>query len=306
MNVAVIDLGSNTFHLLIVAIDENFQFKEIYRNRIFTALCEGGIDKINESSIKNGLETCSVFKQKMDEYAVSDSIITGTAALRFASNATTFINNAEKIFNQKIDIIDGDEEAELIFKGIHLLHDMNEPTLIIDIGGGSTEFIVVENGKIKWKNSYKIGVGVLYSQFHKSEPISEDDERQLRNFIKIEIQELIHFIKLNGIDTLIGASGSFEVLESMSGLSIQHESPNEIQIMRTGEIINKIVKSDFNQRAAMDGLPMERVKYIVVAMILIDEILKISNPKKLIVSPYALKEGLIVKLIERINRLGIN
>lgn len=301
MNVAVIDLGSNTFHLLIVEILSDFSFKEVYRHRVFTGLCEGGIDSLLQSSIEFGIETCKEFKSIMDDFGVINSLIAGTAALRTASNNSDFIVPAEQILNKKIEIINGLEEAELIFKGIKQLHAMHDVSLIMDIGGGSTEFILVEHGNIIWKNSYLLGVGVLYKLFHHVEPIGEENEKNLRRYIKSQLKDFNHVLKSIQVNTLIGASGSFEVLESMSGLLTQNHTANEIDVCKTDEIIQKIIKANFDERTQMEGLPAERVKYIVVAMVLIDEIVKQVKPKQILVSPYALKEGLIVNLIAQLN-----
>jgi exopolyphosphatase/guanosine-5'-triphosphate,3'-diphosphate pyrophosphatase len=302
MNLAVIDLGSNTFHLLIVEIDDTKNIKEKFRQRFFTSLCDGGIDVIKESSISYGLEICQRFKESIDLHQVSKFIITGTAALRTAKNSKDFILPAEKIFDQSICIIDGQEEAELIFDGIHLLYPMEEPTLIMDIGGGSTEFIIAEKGKIIWKNSYKLGVGVMYSSFHLTEPISKKDEENLRMHIRAMLTDLCDITMHSKVHTLIGASGSFEVLESMSGLITSYNTCNNISTSHSEKIIQKIIRADYEERKQMKGLPQERVKYIVVAMILIDEILTLINPKQIIVSSYALKEGLLNKLLNSLNQ----
>lgn len=300
MNVAVIDLGSNTFHLLIVEINKEKPFREVYRKREFTALCEGGIDHLRQTSIETGLKACRFFNTMMKEFQVEHALITGTAALRFAVNADDFILPAEEIFGQKLDIINGQEEAELIFDGIRLLHEMKEATLIMDIGGGSTEFIIAKEGQIQWKHSFKLGVGVMYADYHRSEPIEEKDETALRLHIRNELIDLKQKLHENNILTMIGASGSFEVLESMSGLNIEKDIAHEITIQNSTNIIQSIIKADYLKRQSMDGLPQDRVKYIVVAMILIDEVLHLAKPKKIIVSPYALKEGLIVKLMNKL------
>lgn len=300
MNVAVIDLGSNTFHLLIVEIIKGKPFREVYRKRDFTALCEGGIDQLRQSSIDTGLEACRFFNTMMKEFQVEHALITGTAALRFAANANDFITPAEEIFGQSLDIINGQEEAELIFKGIHLIHEMKEATLIMDIGGGSTEFIIAKEGQIQWKHSFKLGVGVMYADYHRSEPIDEKDETALRLHIRNELDDLKQILSKNNIHTMIGASGSFEVLESMSGLEIENDIAHEITIQNSTNIIQNIIKADYQKRLSMEGLPRDRAKYIVVAMILIDEVLLLAKPQKVIVSPFALKEGLIVKLMNKL------
>jgi exopolyphosphatase / guanosine-5'-triphosphate,3'-diphosphate pyrophosphatase len=297
MHYATIDLGSNTFHLLIVEVVSG-KFIEKYRKRSFVGLGDGGIAVLKESSIQRGLECCKEFAQILASYQNAKLVITGTAALRAASNAHDFISQAETIFDQKIQIIDGDLEAKYIFNGVKLLSSMHECSLIIDIGGGSTEFIIAEHGEMLWAQSYTLGVGVLHSLFHKEEPISRINEEGCRSHIKKTIQPLLAQLSNHRIHTLIGASGSFEVLESMSGrMTFAHEI-NVIPKDDVKPIIKRIIAANYNEREKMEGLPKERVKLIVVGMILIDELMNIVEPERVIVTPYALKEGVLAELVK--------
>ncbi|HMU04396.1 MAG TPA: hypothetical protein PJ990_12270, partial [Saprospiraceae bacterium] len=165
--IAVIDLGSNTFHLLIVKLGDDHTFETTYRERVFTGLSDGGIDIISNEKLAFGLETLRHFKNRLDEYQVIELKVIGTAVLRKASNRQLFIDEANKILNAHINIIDGQKEAEYIYKGIMLLPVLRVGThLIMDIGGGSTEFILVSDGKKLWSESYTLGVGVLHNLFH--------------------------------------------------------------------------------------------------------------------------------------------
>ncbi len=297
MRTAIIDLGSNTFHLLIVDKTIDGHMQEAYRQRIFVSLGEGGIDRLQNSSIQRGLEACKVFYSKMADYKVQNVIITGTAALRTAENKDHFIEKAETILGHNILIIDGQQEAAYIYEGVKLLSPMIERSLIIDIGGGSTEFIIVENGAMVWSESYKLGVNVLHDLFHHEEPISETNKIALKKHIRTTINELILQASAKAIPALIGSSGSFEIFESMSGLPTFRDKVNKVDITTARLIIEKIVAANRQERDVMKGLPLERTKLIVVGMILVNEVLDIVEPSQLIVSPYALKEGMLSTII---------
>ncbi len=297
MRVAIIDLGSNTFHLLIVQKYDQSLVNEVFRQRIFVSLGDGGIEQLKESAIRRGLEACQVFKQKMKTFDVEKAVIIGTAAIRTAVNSALFVNEAEAIFGQKIMIIDGQQEAELIFEGVRLLSPIIERTVIMDIGGGSTEFIIAENGKIVWSESYRLGVNVLHDLFHFTEPISGMDILALKNHVKDTVMEFIVQVNAMPITSLIGSSGSFEVFESMSDLPTHMDKVNEIDLKAARTIIAKIVAASSIERQNMKGLPPERAKLVVVGMLLVDIVLDIVRPEKLIVSPFALKEGAMAKLL---------
>lgn len=298
MKVAAIDLGSNTFHLLIVEGVEGKIEKEIYRERVFVGLGDGGIEYLGEEAIERGLNACLSFRKAINHYGVDKLKVTGTAALRNASNASEFTARATALLGAKIDVIDGQQEARFIFEGVKQLSDLQERTLIVDIGGGSTEFIIAELGEMVWAESFLLGVGVMHAAYHKEEPISQEHEDQLRRHIQTLLTPLKVQLSANKVARFIGASGSFEVLESMTGRPSFKNQLNSIQISDAHRIVGLIIGKNLEDRAALPGMPIERVKLIVVAMILIDEVLKITGEVTLQVTPYALKEGLLAQLLK--------
>lgn len=299
MKYAVIDFGSNTFHLLIVESTNPPNFQELNRLRKFTGLCDGGISYIKKESMIKSLAACIEMKSMLDDYQIDDFRLIGTAALRSAENANEFISHAENIFQSKIEIIDGQYEAELIYKGINLLCDMKEVSIIMDIGGGSTEIMAVKDNKLIWKNSYTLGVGVMYVLFHKEEPISHKHQITLRQYIIDTMADFFEWVKDYNIINFIGASGSFEVFESMTGRPTYKNKTNTIPISQVKHIIHKLIPLSLNQRNETEGLPLSRTKYIVVAMNLIDVILDKLNVDNLIVCPYSLKEGVLSEMMSK-------
>jgi len=294
--IGIIDLGSNTFHILIVDVDPAGLFTTVHKERAFVGLAEEGLEKISEKAMAKGLQTLAHFKATLEHYAVENYRVTGTAALRSAQNKAEFINSARDQLDLKIEVIPGEREAELIYKGVSLLHPMNDNHLIMDIGGGSVEFIMVQNGKNIWSKSSNIGVGVLYSTFHKSEPIAQDEINALIDFLRLELADLGSIAKSQKVDSLIGASGSFEVVESMNGNPIFPNKVSTVSLEDYRRVSSSIIKASFDERNKMEGLPSSRVKLIVVAMILIDVVIEMIDPNEIMISPYALKEGLLSEL----------
>ncbi|MBP6397516.1 MAG: hypothetical protein KBF57_04630 [Saprospiraceae bacterium] len=300
MKVAAIDLGSNTFHLLIVEGDKSGIGVEIYRERVFVGLGDGGIEHLDDEAIERGLNTCLSFRKAINHYGVEKLRVTGTAALRNASNAQEFTARATAILGVKIEIIDGLQEANLIFEGVRQLSDLNERTLIVDIGGGSTEFIIAEKGELVWAESFLLGVGVMHAAYHKEEPIGKLHENELRKHIENTLLPLRDELERHNVTCFIGASGSFEVLESMTGRPSFKNKLNTVEMADAHTIAALIIGKNLQERAHLPGMPIERVKLIVVAMILIEEILKMTKEVTLKVTPYALKEGLLAQLLKNI------
>ena len=133
MKAAAIDLGSNTFHLLIVEGEKKYS-KRVVPTAHFVGLGDGGIEWLSEEAIERGLEACLAFRKMMNASGVDRLKVTGTAALRTAANAREFTARAEAILGIKIDVIDGNEEARYIFEGVRQLSALVAPTIIVDIG----------------------------------------------------------------------------------------------------------------------------------------------------------------------------
>ncbi|MBK8627596.1 MAG: hypothetical protein IPN86_19135 [Saprospiraceae bacterium] len=296
---AVIDLGSNTFHLLIVQMKIGGGFDIVFRKRVFTGLSDGGISVIKEHKINQGLETIREFRDILDMFHNPRLSVIGTAALRNASNRSVFIDQAETILQSKINIIDGIQEADYIYKGMTLHQDLQSGAhLIMDVGGGSTEFILVNEGEKIWSNSYPLGVGMLHEEFHKTEPITNSAIHNLTVYVQQMTAEIAKIIGPYKPFTLAGASGSFEILLMMTGIKISQNNINTVTNEKFLAIYDKIITSDEAQRNTIEGLPSERVKLIVVGMVLKKAIFDLLQPEKILVSPYSLKEGVLREMIE--------
>lgn len=299
---AVIDLGSNTFHLLIVDVSD-MTMKTVYRERIFTGLSDGGVDMIKDQKIAEGLDAIRYFKKKLTKYGSPKVTVIGTAVLRHARNRDVFINQAETILSTNIRVIDGSKEADYIYKGIILHKNLQIGNhLVMDVGGGSTEFIIIQDGKKIWANSYPLGVGILHQKFHNTEPISSNELKDLYDYVAYMTSDLIQVARKFSPISLTGASGSFEILQLMTQGFVDEHSTSTIDNNTFVEIYHQIVSADIVQRINLKGLPPQRAKLIVVGMALKMAIFKMIEPTNLIVSPYALKEGVLHDMMNELSK----
>lgn len=298
---ACIDCGTNTFHLLICetsALDRNIT--EVFRERQYVILAEDGIQEIGEKPIARAKLAIDRFKEVFVEFPPDELKIIGTAALRTASNGSIITDYISKQLNVTPEIINGDREATLIYKGTRQIIDLSSGWFcIMDIGGGSVEFIITENDSIKFMKSFPVGVMVLYNGFHHSDPINKRDMLSLYQFLEKELQELVSFLKtVKGPLNLIGASGSYEVLQNVLEGEIKRESTSTFSSDQFDTLLQEILPLNLEERLRYPGIPEQRTKLIVVAFLLIDFILKQTSFNSIIVSPYALKEGLIAEMLE--------
>jgi len=296
--IAVIDLGTNTFHMLIVDAHTK-PFKELYRKREYVILAEEGIKTIGLNSIKRAKAAVDNFKVVIDKYAPERIKVFGTEALRSASNGHIITDYVSKIIGEMPEVINGEREAELILKGTQLMVDMNEGKFcLMDIGGGSVEIILLSDGNIDFMQSLQIGVTVLFNKFHHHDPIKQEEIKDLKNFLSQELADLQTVLAIDQHKvSLVGASGSYEVLQSMIEGQIKRDSCSHFQLKQFNQLYNDLIATTELERTNLDGLPKPRTKLIIVALILIKHVLEMADFKEIIVSPYALKEGAISELM---------
>ena len=294
----VIDLGTNTFHLLICEQKADGNINELFRERIFVKLGEEGIETIGRAPFQRGLNAVLSFKTILEKFNVKKINAFGTAALRTASNGNDFISRIKEETDISVKLIPGKEEARLIHLGVSMAVPLNnENSLIMDIGGGSVEFIVANRKGVIWAQSFPIGVSVLYRQFHKSDPISLEDIKNVENHLENTLKPLFEILKLHQTPLLIGASGTFDVLDLL--LSKLRLSPihSVVEVQDFFPLYKQFLKTTLSERFQMEKLPESRAELIIVALILINLILQKANIQQIAVSAYAMKEGILSEMI---------
>ncbi|MEO7174554.1 MAG: hypothetical protein ABIV51_01945 [Saprospiraceae bacterium] len=291
---AVIDLGTNTFHLIIAEVSAEKIEKILYREKRYVRLAENGIEEIDAPAYQRGLEAMNHYAQVLKQFKYDHLRAFGTEALRVAKNALTFIEDVREQTGIEVAIIHGLEEASWIHKGVkQVIEPQEEPYLIMDIGGGSCEFVLVVNNEVHWSHSFPIGVSVLHHAYHHSDPISEYDQLKLEAYLTETLDPLSLQLKRQACKILVGSSGTFDTILDLLHVPLQNESAN-LKPADFYPIHDWILTSILSQREAKKEIPEERVEYIVVAVVLIRQVLHMMAAKSIIISNYAMKEGILL------------
>jgi len=298
--IGIIDLGSNTFHLLIAKVTSPQEFEEVYKEAFFVKLASEGIEKIGDKPFQKGIEIMVHFAEKCKDLQVSEIKAMGTATLRRAENASFFIQQVYEKTGIEVAVISGEEEALLIAGGVHLaIPFIKEKVLIMDIGGGSVEFIISEGETIFWSKSFPLGISILYNYFHKKDPISEDEIDNLIRFLDESLVDLMDILRVHKVDHLVGASGTFDVLEDfLSDMSIKNKYASTVSVAYVFPILDEIIKKSLAERLEYKEIPETRAEMIVAAMVLIKFILTAGNFSSLTYSSFAMKEGILRKFMK--------
>lgn len=307
MKVAVIDLGTNTFHLLIADVS-NGSHEIILRERTAVKIGEKGINKgeINPEAWDRALKALNKFNATIDDHKIEQVYATATSATRNARNGKELVAEIRKQTGIEVEIISGIREAELIHFGATQAVDFgDENNLIMDIGGGSIEFIIADKNKAHWMHSFEIGGQRLVENFHKSDPITEKEIGNLNNFFTQELSILYDACEKYQPKTLIGCSGTFDTLSDMHcAANGVKQDPNATELPLPldafDSLYKELITKTRTQRLEIPGMIEMRVEMIVVACVLINFILSSLDIENIRVSSYALKEGILFNVLKRI------
>ena len=301
---AVIDMGTNTFHLLLVELHGK-EFKTIYKEKIAVKLGQGGItqNQITPEAEKRALHTLEHFKNLIDGEKIDQIFAFATSAVRNATNGPDFVHKVKEQLGIQIHVISGEEEAQLIYEGIHFSGALDQRTsLMMDIGGGSVEFIIGNAQEVFWKRSFEIGGQRLLDAFHYHDPILPEEVEKLEQYCGEKLQPLLEAIATYQPNGFVGASGTFDTLIDMHYATM-------LQCKLTGEHVFELPVNDFYQlfqllvtknraeRLLIPGMIAMRVDMIVVASCLIDFILQHLSVESMRCSHYSLKEGAVSRML---------
>jgi exopolyphosphatase/guanosine-5'-triphosphate,3'-diphosphate pyrophosphatase len=303
MRVAIIDMGTNTFHLLVAEVSGK-HFHVLHEQRQATRIGMGGINSglITEEAMARALHTLKNFKRIIDELGVTNAVAFGTSAVRNASNAKELVDRIQRETGIETKIISGEEEASLIYEGIKLAMELgDEPSLVMDIGGGSVEFIIGHQKEIFWKRSFEIGGQRLLEKFKPHDPIRQEEIDAMHIFFREQLAALFEALTKWKPVTLIGSSGSFDTFSEIHCLKKGMTYPSTPETPLTFEGFNiihqELISKDRAQRMQIPGMIELRVDMIVVASCLVKFLITNYSFQKLRVSSFSLKEGILSQLL---------
>ncbi|GAB4009724.1 hypothetical protein GCM10028808_19030 [Spirosoma migulaei] len=303
MKQAIIDLGTNTFHLLIAETDGNMP-TILFRESIPARIGQAGINQgiITEEGIGRALGVLTYFRQVLDQHAIDPEQVMaiGTSAIRVARNQQEFIDRVRQATGIPIRVISGDQEALYIYQGIRAAGALDEATaLVMDIGGGSVEFILGNRSRVFWKQSFEIGGQRLRERFMTTDPINSGSIRRLHDYFQEQLLPLANAIHQYQPAVLVGSSGSFDTLVDMWYMHEQNHLPDLNQATFTLPIeefyraYELLITKNHAERMQLPGMIELRVDMIVVAVCLIDYVLKTYGISQIRTSIYSLKEGVL-------------
>lgn len=303
MRTAIIDLGTNTFHLLIVEkTGEDFEI--LFKHTEAVKLGEGRINhnEIIPEAFNRGINALMHFKGVIDDFSVDEVKAVATSALRGAENKQEFLDLVKAKTFIDIKIIDGDTEAETIYKGVKLSGAITDLSLIMDIGGGSVEFILCDTDKIIWKKSYDLGAARLMQQFLKSDPINDQDKQGILGRVQELLPDLFEVCGQHKPKILIGSAGAFETFAALvrekykAELDVEDSKKYTFNFDQYIDVTQQLITATHDERSNMPGMIPLRVDMSMIAALISNYIIGRLQIETIKLSTYDLKMGLVAEL----------
>jgi exopolyphosphatase / guanosine-5'-triphosphate,3'-diphosphate pyrophosphatase len=296
MKIAVIDLGTNGFRLQIAETFEAGKFNIIHREARDLKMASEGFQRIGAAPFKRGLEAMRHFCVVLKLHNVLKIKAIGTAFLRLAENGTDFIEAVKRETGIEIELISGEREAELIYKGMRLGIPLSiEPVLMVDVGGGSVEFIIADAHKMLWAKSFDIGVAILKQRFHKNDPILKGEIEVIEDFLDNNTQDLQRAIlEFQPKFPSIACSTLDFMVKILRGSYQSHYF--EFDKSTFQDFYQKLTFLDESTLFATPDVPQDKVEMLTVSMILMDWVMRKLEAEKMLASAYSMKAGMFYEM----------
>lgn len=300
-------MGSNTFNLLIAEVDPDGDYRPLYRSKIAVKLGEGGFMKnyITEEAMQRAFVALQAQIAAIKNQYCDRIHCFATSAVRNATNADAFTGKVKELFGLTVQVISGEKEALMVYKGVRLAGALGpHKSLIMDIGGGSTEFIIADENEVFWQRSYELGVSRLLEKFKPSDPLTSGEADSLRAFLEKEVSDMIEEAGKEGVANLIGSSGSFDTFSDL--IAHRNNTFEETKELSTLEfdlealrnVMKEISRSSLAEREKMPGMPEYRIRMIVMSALFARMVIDKIGITSANISRYSLKEGVLFDVLK--------
>lgn len=303
MRTAIIDLGTNTFNLLVAEHTGKGALRMLHEEECPVFLGRGSTEKgiITDEAMERALVALRELMDVARSYGAACVKGFGTSALRSARNATDLSTRAKALFDLDISVITGEQEAELILAGVRQAVSFGtRPMLVMDIGGGSIEFILATDKALMWKRSFELGATRLLERFTPSDPLTIDEQFRLVTYLDTQLEPLFAVMDRHWPAALVGSAGSFDTLAELVALERGDTwAPDQVTMtfsnIEFDAVKERIIGSTRAERVVIKAIPEYRVDTLPLALIAMERVIA-HGIEELRWSRYALKEGAAVRM----------
>ncbi len=305
MKVAIIDLGTNTFNILIVNIEKDKPLDILLRTKSAVMLGDEGLMTgfLTDKAFARSYAVLRDYSGLINDYQCKQVFAFGTSAIRSAHNSEHFIGKVARELGIQIVPITGDEEISYIFRAIHAAVPMDDLNyLMVDVGGGNNELMIGNGDNMLWSNSYELGSARLLELFSPDDPISPNDIDRMYNYFDKQMADFADALRKYPVTRMLGSSGAFDTYAEMVSQQKKHRPLSLISTHYcfTSDDFNliykNIISSTSNERILISGLDTLRKDTIVMSSTFVKYLINKTQIRNIVQSSYALTEGVALEL----------
>jgi exopolyphosphatase/guanosine-5'-triphosphate,3'-diphosphate pyrophosphatase len=306
LRLAAIDVGSNSIHMIVAQADADGGISTLWRLKEMVGLGRLSFPskRLTVDAMNRAVSVLARFQQAAQQRQAEKIVAVATSAVREAENGGDLIERVRRELGLYVRVVSAREEARLIYLAVrHAIPMRGQPHLLIDIGGGSVEFVVGDDKRAALLESRKLGAARMTAQFIKSDPIGEDEYRALLKHYDKELSPLCEQIAALNPVKVLGTSGTLENIAAMTG---SEPTPNGdehrtqvIERNRFDKLLAELLESQSNDRARIRGLDDQRKDQIVAGAVLVSEVFRRLHLKRIEICPMALREGILLDYLSR-------
>ncbi|EGU36833.1 guanosine pentaphosphate phosphohydrolase [Vibrio ichthyoenteri ATCC 700023] len=300
---AAIDLGSNSFHMLVVRhIDGSVQTMAKIKRKVRLAAGLNEKNALSQEAMQRGWDCLSLFAERLQDIPKENIRIVGTATLRTATNVDVFLTRANQILGYKIDVICGEEEAATIYKGVAHTSGGSGRRLVVDIGGASTELIIGEGFEAKALTSLKMGCVTWLERHFKDRQLNIRNFNQAIDAAKATLDPILQQYTELGWDVCVGASGTVQALQEIMLAQGMDEVITHAKLMR---LQKQAMLADHLEELDIEGLTLERALVFPSGLSILIAIFELLDIDSMTLAGGALREGLVYEMVDELKQNDI-
>lgn len=300
---AVIDLGSNSFHMLMVKVVGG-SVQVIGRVKRKVRLAAGLNDNLvlSHKAMKRGWECLALFAERLQDIPPQNIRIVGTATLRLAQNVKTFLQEAEAILGQKVQVISGEDEARIIYLGVAHTSNSDSNRLVIDIGGASTEVVIGQGFTPKLLSSLNMGCVTFLERYFSDQQLSEENFQAAIKAAEVAVQPIQQRFIAEGWQIAVGASGT---VQAMQEILVAQGKDEVITLQRLEDIMQQAMACGPVEQLNILGLAQERKQVFASGLAILIALFRQLQIPGMTLSGGALREGVLYSMLPQLQDTNV-
>ena len=293
---AAIDLGSNSFHMLVVReVAGNIQTVARIKRKVRLAAGLGPDNQLSEEAMVRGWQCLRLFSEQLQDIPPAQIRVVATATLRLATNADAFLQTAGEILGCAVNVISGEEEARLIYQGVAHTTGGSDKRLVVDIGGGSTELVTGSGAQATALFSLSMGCVTWLERYFTDRHLGKENFAQAEAAARAMIQPVAAQLREQGWQICVGASGTVQALQE---IMVAQGMDERITLNKLQQLKQRAIQCGKLEELEIEGLTLERALVFPSGLSILIAIFQELNIESMMLAGGALREGLVYGMLQ--------